>query len=75
MVFEKVKEIIAEELGIDEETITMKTNFQEDLEADSLDLFQVISELEDEFDITIDTEEGLETVSDLVKFIEAEQAN
>ncbi|MBG9982152.1 acyl carrier protein [Aerococcaceae bacterium DSM 111020] len=75
MVFDKVKEIIAEELGIDEGTITLETNFQEDLEADSLDLFQVISELEDEFDITIDTEEGLETVSDLVKFIEAEQAN
>ncbi len=75
MVFDKVKEIIAEELGIDEGTITLETNFQEDLEADSLDLFQVISELEDEFDITIDTEEALETVSDLVKFIEAEQAN
>lgn len=73
MVFDKVKEIIAEELGIDEGKITMETNFQEDLEADSLDLFQVISELEDEFDITIDTEEGLNTVADLVKFIEAEQ--
>ncbi|MBG9989217.1 acyl carrier protein [Aerococcaceae bacterium DSM 111176] len=73
MVFDKVKEIIAEELGIDEGKITLETNFQEDLEADSLDLFQVISELEDEFDITIDTEEGLNTVADLVKFIEAEQ--
>ncbi|MBG9984649.1 acyl carrier protein [Aerococcaceae bacterium DSM 111022] len=73
MIFDKVKEIIAEELGIDEGKITMETNFQEDLEADSLDLFQVISELEDEFDITIDTEEGLNTVADLVKFIEAEQ--
>ena len=73
MIFDKVKEIIAEELGIDEGKITMETNFQEDLEADSLDLFQVISELEDELDITIDTEEGLNTVADLVKFIEAEQ--
>ena len=73
MIFDKVKEIIAEELGIDEGKITMETNFQEDLEADSLDLFQVISELEDEFDITIDTEEVLNTVADLVKFIEAEQ--
>lgn len=71
MVFDKVKEIIAEELGIDAAKVSMETNFQEDLEADSLDLFQVISELEDEFDITIDTEDGLDTVADLVKFIEA----
>lgn len=74
MVFEKVKEIIVEELGIDADKVTMETNFQEDLDADSLDLFQVISELEDEFDITIEAEEGLETVADLVNYIEKEQA-
>ena len=54
-VFEKVQEIIVEELGKD---------------AESLDVFQVISEIEDEFDIQIETEEGLNTVGDLVAYVE-----
>ncbi len=73
MVFEKVQEIIAEELGIDKNEITNETDFENDLKADSLDVFQIISEIEDELDVEIDTDEGLETVGDLVKFIEAEQ--
>ena len=66
-VFEKVQEIIVEELGKDAEEVTLTTTF-EDLDADSLDLFQVISEIEDAFDIQIDTEEGLTTVGDLVVY-------
>ena len=68
-VFEKVQEIIVEELGKDAEEVTLTTTF-EDLDADSLDLFQVISEIEDAFDIQIDTEEGLTTVDDLVAYVE-----
>ncbi|HEM2795009.1 TPA: acyl carrier protein [Streptococcus suis] len=68
-VFEKVQEIIVEELGQDAEEVTLTTTF-EDLDADSLDLFQVISEIEDAFDIQIDTEEGLTTVGDLVAYVE-----
>lgn len=68
-VFEKVQEIIVEELGKDAEEVTLTTTF-EDLDADSLDLFQVISEIEDAFDIQIDTEEGLITVGDLVAYVE-----
>lgn len=68
-VFEKVQEIIVEELGKDAEEVTLTTTF-EDLDADSLDLFQVISEIEDAFDIQIDTEEGLTTVGDLVAYAE-----
>ncbi|ASW51169.2 acyl carrier protein [Streptococcus suis] len=68
-VFEKVQEIIVEELGKDAEEVTLTTSF-EDLDADSLDLFQVISEIEDAFDIQIDTEEGLTTVGDLVAYVE-----
>ena len=59
-VFEKVQEIIVEELGKD----------AEEVDADSLDVFQVISEIEDEFDIQIETEEGLNTVGDLVAYVE-----
>ena len=64
-VFEKVQEIIVEELGKDAEEVKVETTFDE-LDADSLDVFQVISEIEDEFDIQIETEEGLNTVGDLV---------
>lgn len=69
-VFEKVQAIIVEELGKDAEEVQLTTTF-EDLDADSLDLFQVISEIEDAFDIQIDTEEGLSTVGDLVAYVEA----
>ena len=68
-VFEKVQEIIVEELGKDAEEVKVETTF-DDLDADSLDVFQVISEIEDEFDIQIETEEGLNTVGDLVAYVE-----
>ena len=68
-VFEKVQEIIVEELGNDAEEGKLETTFDE-LDADSLDVFQVISEIEDEFDIQIETEEGLNTVGDLVAYVE-----
>ncbi|MDG3142944.1 acyl carrier protein [Streptococcus suis] len=72
-VFDKVQEIIVEELGKDAEEVQLETTF-DDLDADSLDVFQVISEIEDEFDIQIETEEGLNTVGDLVAYVE-EKAN
>ena len=68
-VFEKVQEIIVEELGKDAEEVKVETTFDE-LDADSLDVFQVISEIQDEFDIQIETEEGLNTVGDLVAYVE-----
>ena len=68
-VFEKVQEIIVAELGKDAEEVKVETTFDE-LDADSLDVFQVISEIEDEFDIQIETEEGLNTVGDLVAYVE-----
>ena len=51
MEFEKVKEIIAEQMSISEDEISMETSFTDDLGADSLDIFQIISELEESFDI------------------------
>lgn len=74
MVFEKIQEIIAEELGKETEEIKLTTNFQEDLEADSLDLFQIINEIEDEFDVKIETEDGIKTVQDLVTYVEKQTA-
>ena len=68
-VFEKVQEIIVEELGKEAEEVKLETTFDE-LDADSLDVFQVVSEIEDAFDIQIETEEGLNTVGDLVAYVE-----
>ncbi len=71
MEFEKLKKIIAEVLNVDEEEITMDTTFVDDLGADSLDVFQIIMGLEEEFDIEIANEdaEKIVTVGDAVEQI------
>ena len=68
--FERIREIIAEQTGKDVEEITMETNVKTDLEADSLDLFQIINDIEDEFDVKIEDAEAIKTVADAVKFVE-----
>ncbi|MCD2346375.1 acyl carrier protein [Clostridium guangxiense] len=70
MIFEKIKSITAEQLGVDTSTLTMETSFQGDLNADSLDLFQIIMELEDEFNIQIEDTDDINTIGDAVKFIQ-----
>lgn len=72
MVFDKIKDIIVEQLNCDESAITMDTNLMKDLEADSLDAVEVIMAIEDEFDIEIPDEdaEKLQAVSDIVKYVE-----
>jgi len=70
---ETVIEIIADQLEADKSEITGDTNFMEDLEADSLDIFQVLSEIEDELDIVIETDENVQTVDQLVAHIQASQ--
>ena len=71
MEFEKIKKIIAEVLNVDEEEITMDTTFVDDLGADSLDVFQIIMGIEEEFDIAIANEEAekIATVGDAVEQI------
>ena len=71
MEFEKLKKIIAEVLNVDEDEITMETTFVDDLGADSLDVFQIIMGLEEEFDIEIPNEEAekIVTVGDAVEQI------
>ena len=71
MEFEKLKKIIVEVLNVDEEEITMETTFVDDLGADSLDVFQIIMGLEEEFDIEIPNEEAekIVTVGDAVEQI------
>jgi acyl carrier protein len=73
MEFEKIKEIIAELLNIPAARITMETSFTKDLGADSLDLFQIISEMEDEFDLEFssDAADKIKTVADAVEYIKS----
>ncbi|GAW99737.1 acyl carrier protein [Secundilactobacillus mixtipabuli] len=74
-IFSKVQAIIVDQTGEDADKVTLTTNIKQDLDADSLDIFEVINEIEDEFDIKIETEEGIETVSDLVTFVEKQLAD
>lgn len=71
MEFEKLQNIIAEVLNVDTDEITMDTKFSDDLGADSLDVFQIIMGIEEEFDIEVPTEEAekIVTVSDAVELI------
>lgn len=73
MVFEKVREILCEQLDLEEDTVTMESNIADDLGADSLDVVDMLMSLEDEFDVEIPDEEieNMKTVGNLVKYIEA----
>ena len=73
MVFETVKNILAEQFDVDEESITMETDILEDLGADSLDVMDLMMTLGDEFDMQVDESEieNITTVGALVNFIEA----
>ncbi len=68
---EKMREIIAEQLNCDAESITMETSFKDDLGADSLDLFELVMALEDEYSVEIPTEdlENLTTVGSVIDYL------
>ena len=76
MEFEKLKKVIADVLNVDPDEISMETTFVDDLGADSLDVFQIIMGIEEEFDIEIATEEAekIVTVGDAVEQIKNAQA-
>lgn len=71
MIFEKVKEIIVDELGVDAEEVTLEADLNDDLGADSLDAVELIMALEDEFDIKVSDEaaQSFKTVQQIVEFI------
>ena len=70
---EKMKEIIAAQLGVEEDQITPDTSFKEDLGADSLDLFEMVMALEENYGIEIPTDDlgQLETVADVIDYIQS----
>lgn len=73
MNFEKLKDLIVEELGVEAEEVIMEASFSDDLGADSLDLFELVMAIEDEFDVKIPNEElsKIKTVKDAVNYIES----
>jgi acyl carrier protein len=74
MTFEKIQAIIMDQLDKEAEEVTLETNFREDLDADSLDLFQIINDIEDAFDVKIESDEGIDTVGSLVTYVDAQLA-
>lgn len=70
--FERIRDLIAEKVGVEPEEISMETSFADDLEADSITLFELVMAIEDEFDIEVDDEsiEKIETVGDIVNYLE-----
>lgn len=72
MVFEKLKDLVADQLGVDAAEVTAEANIQDDLGADSLDVVDLITTIEDEFDLSIPDEavEEIKTVGDIVSYIE-----
>lgn len=72
MILEKLTNIIVDQLGVDESEVTAEANIQEDLGADSLDVVDLITTIEDEFDLSIPDEavESIKTVGDIANYIE-----
>ncbi len=70
--FEKIREIICEKLGVSPSEVTMKTSLKDDLDADSLSLFELVMAFEEEFNLEIEDEqvENIETVGDIVTYLE-----
>ena len=68
---EKMKEIIADQLGVSEDEVTLEASFKEDLDADSLDLFELVMALEEEYDVEIPSDDLAEsnTVGDVINYL------
>jgi len=72
MLFEEIREVICEQLGIEKDEVKLETTFEE-LGADSLDLFQIVIELEEKYNIQIEEVENLKIIQDAVEYVEKNQ--
>ncbi|MBL1072665.1 MULTISPECIES: acyl carrier protein [Lactobacillus] len=71
-ILKDVQDIAQDELDVEPEKITLTTNIKEDLDADSLDLFEILNELEDKYDLDLDADESIQTIGQLVDFVQTE---
>lgn len=70
---EKIKELLVDQLGVDDEDVTLDASFKDDLGADSLDLFEMVMNLEEEYGMEVPAEEleNIETVGDMIEYMES----
>ena len=68
-ILNKVQEIVSEQLDVDVADIVLTADIKEDLEADSLDVFEIMNELEDELDIQLEADESIKTIQDVVDYV------
>lgn len=71
-IFDKVKEIVVEQLDVDEAKVTLSADIKDDLAADSLDVFEIMNELEDNLDIKLEADENVKTIQDVVNYVKKE---
>lgn len=71
-IFEKVKGIVVEQLDVDAADVKMESDIKNDLEADSLDVFEIMNELEDDLDIKLEADENVKTIKDVVDYVKKE---
>ncbi|KRL84257.1 acyl carrier protein [Ligilactobacillus apodemi] len=73
-ILNKVQEIVSEQLDIEPQEVVLTADIKEDLEADSLDVFEIMNELEDELDIQLEADESIKTIQDVVNHVATQVA-
>ena len=73
-IFDKVKEILVDQFDLEEDEVSLTTDLTNDIDADSLDLFEVLNRVEDDFDIKLDVAEDIKTTQDLVDKVKEQLA-
>lgn len=74
-VLKKVQEIVVEQLDVDVDDVTLTADIKDDLDADSLDVFEIMNELEDDLDIKLEADENIKTIQDVVTYVKKELDN
>ena len=74
-VLKKVQDIVVEQLDVDVDDVTLTADIKDDLDADSLDVFEIMNELEDDLDIKLEAEENIKTIQDVVTYVKKELDN
>ena len=74
-VLKKVQDIVVEQLDVDVDDVTLTADIKDDLDADSLDVFEIMNELEDDLDIKLEADENIKTIQDVVTYVKKELDN